>query len=303
MTEVETKGGKPAVAPAAPVESQLPPAAGRSAPDHADEDGSFGRALAAAREARGLSQSDIAAQLRLNVRQVRAIEAEDLAALPEGPFIRGYVRNYARLVDLPPEPLLFLLGRRLKPTDPLPIGGGTAAAATPIQRPPREPLSGRIVIGGALAALLVFAAFGWWTMSADQRARVPEVVQSVPAANVEQPPAPAPVAPEPLAAAPVAETPSPAPEAAPASAAALASAEAALHFKFRGRSWVEVRQADGTMLMSKNNPPGTEQTIDGVPPYTVVIGNASKVDLEFRGEPVDLAAAVSRDDVARLRLE
>jgi cytoskeleton protein RodZ len=66
---------------------------------------------------------------------------------------------------------------------------------------------------------------------------------------------------------------------------------------------VEVRQADGTLLMSKNNPPGTEQTIDGVPPYTIVIGNASKVELEFRGEPVDLAAAVSRDDIARLRLE
>jgi len=296
MTEVETKGGKPA---AAPVESQLPPAAGHSALDHADGDGSFGRALAAAREARGLSQSDIAAQLRLSVRQVRAIEAEDLAALPEGPFIRGYVRNYARLVDLPPEPLLFLLGRRLKPTDPLPVGGGNAAAASPIQRPPREPFSGRIVIGGALAALLAFAAFGWWTMNADERARVHGEAQVVPAANVEQPPAPSPAAPEPLVAAPVAETPAPALE----REAAPASADSSLRLRFRDRSWVEIRQADGTVLMSKNNAPGTEQTIEGVPPYTVVIGNASTVDLEFRGEPVDLAAAVSRDDVARLRLE
>jgi cytoskeleton protein RodZ len=299
MTEVETKGGKPAVSPAAPVESTPPPAVGGSAPAHADGDGSFGRALAAAREARGLSQSDIAAQLRLNVRQVRAIEAEDLAALPAGPFVRGYVRNYARLVDLPPEPLLFLLGRRLTPTDPLPVGGASAAAASPIQRPPREPFSGRIVIGAALAALLVFGAFGWWTMNADKRARVAEQAQPVPATNVEPPTAPTPAAAEPLAAAPAPETaaPAPSPEAAPA------SAEAGLHFRFRGRSWVEVRQADGTLLMSKNNPPGTEQTIDGVPPYTIVIGNASKVELEFRGEPVDLAAAVSRDDIARLRLE
>jgi len=118
-------------------------------------------------------------------------------------------------------------------------------------------------------------------------------------AKVEQPPAPTPVAADPLAAAPVADVPAPAPE----PEAAPESAQAALHFRFRGRSWVEIRQADGTVLMSKNNAPGTEQTIDGVPPYTVVIGNASKVDLEFRGEPVDLAAAVSRDDVARLRLE
>jgi cytoskeleton protein RodZ len=300
MTELETKGGRPAVAPAAPVESAQPPAASVSALDHAGEDGSFGRALAAAREARGLSQSDVAAQLRLHVRQVRAIEAEDLAALPEGPFIRGYVRNYARLVDLPPEPLLFLLGRRLRPTDPLPVGGDRAAAASPIQRPPREPFSGRIVIGGALAVLLVFAAFGWWTMNAEKPPEpVHEEAQAVPAANVEQPPEPTPAAPEPLVAAPVPETTAPALE----REAAAASEDSALRLRFRGRSWVEIRQADGTVLMSKNNAPNTEQTIDGVPPYTVVIGNASKVELEFRGEPVDLAAAVSRDDVARLRLE
>jgi len=55
--------------------------------------------------------------------------------------------------------------------------------------------------------------------------------------------------------------------------------------------------------MSRNNAAGSEQTIEGVPPYTLVIGNASKVDLEFRGSPVDLLASTSRDDVARLRLE
>ena len=67
---------------------------------------------------------------------------------------------------------------------------------------------------------------------------------------------------------------------------------------------MEIRQeTDGTVLLKQNNPAGTEQTIDGVPPYTLVIGNASKVELEFRGRPVDLSAATSRGDVARLRLE
>jgi cytoskeleton protein RodZ len=79
--------------------------------------------------------------------------------------------------------------------------------------------------------------------------------------------------------------------------------DTALRLSFRDRSWVEIRQADGEVLLSQNNAPGTVQTVDGVPPYTLVIGNAAKVDVEFRGRTVDLAASSSRDGVARLRLE
>jgi hypothetical protein len=142
MSEVETR---------APARAAL--SSGASAPQQAtgparamlgagSENGSFGRALAAAREARGLSQADVAAQLRLHKRQIKAIEEEDLAALPEGPFVRGYVRNFARLVDLPAEPLLSLLNAASKPTDPLHGNGGGAATVGAIQRPPRESLSG-----------------------------------------------------------------------------------------------------------------------------------------------------------------
>ena len=81
MSDVDTKSSEaaPAAAVTAPAGVDLRPSGG-----HAD--GSYGRALAAAREARGMSPSDVAAQLRLHVRQVLAIEAEDLAALPEGPL-------------------------------------------------------------------------------------------------------------------------------------------------------------------------------------------------------------------------
>lgn len=288
MTEVETRSREPSVSPATAPQA---PAAGRVVPAAAADEGSFGRALAAAREARGLSQSDIAAQLRLHVRQVKAIEAEDLAALPAGPFVRGYVRNFARLVDLPAEPLLSLLNARLKPTDPLHAEGG-GVAVSPLQRTPGEPRSGRIVIGGVLAALVLFAVFGWWTMRSGEQARPVPPPQAVPPAAVA-PAAPAPTIEPPAASeAPVAD-------AQPAAAAPVAE----LRLRFRDRSWVDIRQADGTVLMSRNNAAGSEQTIEGVPPYTLVIGNASKVDLEFRGSPVDLLASTSRDDVARLRLE
>jgi cytoskeleton protein RodZ len=288
MSDVETRGREKTastVVVAGPAQAARVPSSPESVTR--DEEGSFGRALAAARQARGLTQSDVATELRLQLRQVKAIEEEDLAALPEGPFVRGFVRNYARLVDLPAEPLLSLLNSRLRPTEPLRGLADGSKAVSPIQRLPREPISGRLVIGGALLALVVFAFFGWWAMRPAQQAEPAAPPQPAPAVGVA-PPATAPAAAEPAVVA----------------GAAAAPASAALRLRFRDRSWVEIRQeADGAVLLKQNNPAGTEQTIDGVPPYTLVIGNASKVELEFRGEPVDLSAWSSRDDVARLRLE
>jgi cytoskeleton protein RodZ len=269
-----------------------------------DAEGSFGRALAAAREARGLKQSDVAAQLRLHPRQVKAIEEEDLTALPEGPFVRGYVRNFARLVDLPAEPLLSLLNAKLQPTEPLRVEAGSPKAVSPIQRMPREPMSGPWVLGGAVAALVVFALFGWWTMrTGPQEEAAATTAMSVAGDTASVAPAPASPVPQEQAPAAAAASPPVAVEPVAGDQPAAAASGTALRLSFRDRSWVEVRQADGAVLLSQNNAAGTEQTIDGVPPYTLVIGNASKVDLEFRGKPVDLSASVSRDDVARLRLE
>ncbi len=292
MSEVETRrrSQSASLSAASPVTRTMPAQPGTIL-GAGSEEGSFGRALAAAREARQLSQSEVAAQLRLHPRQVKAIEEENLAGLPEGPYVRGYVRNFARLVDLPAEPLLQLLNARLGPTDPL-TGAGAAAPMSAIQRMPREPLSGRLVIGGAVALLLMFAAFGWWAMRSEQ-------------ATLEAQPA----EPAPTARAAAAQ---PVPEAAPAAAGVepasdtrpnADSAGNVLRLAFRGRSWVEIRQADGTVLMSQNNAPGTVQTVEGQPPFTLVIGNASLVELEFRGKVVDLAGASNRDDVARLPLD
>lgn len=288
MSDLDAKERDRAGSPAAAAGAEPARSAVRTGLSAQERDGSFGRALAAAREARGLTQADVAAQLRLHLRQIRAIEEEDLAALPDGPFVRGYLRNYARLVDLPVEPLLSLLNAKLRPAEPFRAVGESSKAVSPIQRVPGEPASGRLVVGAAVVVLVVFAAFGWWTLRGERQKEA--VARTAPAPAVSG---------EPSAATPAA----PAAEAAAAAAPGPAAAETALTLSFRDRSWVEIRQADGAVLLSQNNDAGTVQTVDGVPPYTLVIGNASKVDLEFRGKPVDLSAATSRDDVARLRLE
>lgn len=66
----------------------------------------FGAVLAAARESRGLTIAEVAERLKLSPRQIEAIEAEDWSALPDPVFVRGFVRNYARIVGLKPEELM-----------------------------------------------------------------------------------------------------------------------------------------------------------------------------------------------------
>ncbi|MBU1664400.1 MAG: DUF4115 domain-containing protein [Gammaproteobacteria bacterium] len=66
----------------------------------------FGEKLKLARESLGLTLADVAAKLKLGARQIEALEAEDLAHLPGDVFARGFVRNYARLVEIDAEQLI-----------------------------------------------------------------------------------------------------------------------------------------------------------------------------------------------------
>lgn len=60
-----------------------------------------GRRLREAREARRLTLEDVAAELRLGRQVVEALEHDDYSGLPPPAFVRGYLRSYAHLLDVP----------------------------------------------------------------------------------------------------------------------------------------------------------------------------------------------------------
>lgn len=133
---------------------------------------------------------------------------------------------------------------------------------------------------------------------------------AAPAQAVEAPPAAAPVQAQASAPVPAKETtPEPASPPAQAAPAATAETEAApavaaagqLSFRFAGDSWVEVRDAAGTILYSGTNRAGSSRTVRGEAPFALVVGNSVNVTLEHDGKPVDLAAH-TRGSVARLTL-
>jgi len=81
--------------------------------DSVADDGSInpGELLAQARAKAGFSTADVARQLKLSVGQVEALEAGRFERLPGSVFVRGFIRNYARLVKLDPDHLLMVAPR------------------------------------------------------------------------------------------------------------------------------------------------------------------------------------------------
>ena len=85
-------------------------------------------------------------------------------------------------------------------------------------------------------------------------------------------------------------------------AAAANAASDGLNLKFKVASWVEIKDAKGTVLLSGTQEAGTEQTISGELPLKVKVGNASQVEATWKGQPYDLKAAIvsKSKDVAKI---
>jgi cytoskeleton protein RodZ len=272
-----------------------------------------GRQLAAARENCGLSVADVAHQLKLSSAQVEAMEAGDYQRLPGAVFVRGFIRNYARLVKLDPALLLSGAEPQLRP----------AAQPEPeLQHSVNIPFpSGRdfgwrkYAIAALLVAVVIFAFYrddAIDTMVSSRQAVLPQARVVAPpqvAEAVSMPPA---------AALSGATAESARPESAAAQTAKIeaekqptsstftaADHEPDVHlitFSFDRESWVEIRDGDGRRIFSQLNAAGTEQAVSGRPPLTLVVGNAPGVRMTHNGQTVDLAP-YTKVDVARLTLE
>lgn len=74
--------------------------------DKTTQQPSVGEQLRAAREASGKAIEDIAHDMHMKVSQLEALEKDNYDKLPDAVFIQGYIRGFARTVDVDPEPLL-----------------------------------------------------------------------------------------------------------------------------------------------------------------------------------------------------
>lgn len=296
-----------------------------------------GSELRAARLARGMNIEDVARQLRLSVRQVTALEEDDYDNLASGTFLRGFVRNYAKLLQMDAAPLLQRLEQALPPTPAPTISYQIEGIPFPSNQGGGKR---NLIIAGVVVVvlLLIFEIYDgsegnkgkqpavkMETRTGAERANVPSSANStsgtVPSAEetteaeqkheVPAPlpaPAPIPAAPPARQAAPTAIAPEPG-NAVVRESANVAAAEPAgggdvLRLVFEGESWTEVKDSGGRLLLSRVNPRGTEQVLHGKPPFSLTIGNAAAVKLVYNNNPVNLAPYINAyGGTARLSLK
>lgn len=293
-----------------------------------------GAQLRRARESRGESVHEVAFALKLSPRQVEALEHDDFDALPGMAFVRGFMRNYARYLGLDAKPLLDavqrLAGQGAPDLSPIRNADGDLPSGSSRR-------SGSFPAGLVVLVLLALLAVGWYfdwfrtgpapsasvvvepapafapapmqPLESESSAQLtppqPLVAEaatdSAPAANAEAAGAPAPAI-SAVGATPVpAAEPTAAPSAPAAAAVERSPAAGQLSFRFGADSWIEVRDATGTILHAGTNRAGSTRSVQGSAPFTLVIGNAASVTLEHDGKPVELAPHI-RGTVARLTL-
>jgi cytoskeleton protein RodZ len=250
-----------------------------------------GRSLREARELRGLSVADVVNAIKFSPRQIEAIERNDFEQLPGATFVRGFIRSYAKLLRLDPFPLLAMLERETPKADAqihLPKDTG-AALPQPGERRSYLPYFALLVT--VAAVVIAVATYFDWPGGAEKSKSKSPLAATVPAApqtlaNVVQPPA----------------TQVEPGQPAPPKTASLGPDFRQLIFVFEDKSWVEVKDATQRVIFAQNNDSGTRQVVNGKPPFSLVIGNASHVQLQFEDQQVDLRPH-TKVEVARLTLE
>lgn len=117
---------------------------------------SIGARLAAARKACELDQRVVANELHLDLGTIEALENDDNAALPAAIFVKGYLRNYARLVGLPEDEIVSDYTEQTG--EPPPLTVVTLKGQTPFFQLPSARLLRNIILV-LLAAILIWLAY------------------------------------------------------------------------------------------------------------------------------------------------
>lgn len=261
--------------------------------------------LAKARKSQKLSVEDVATSLRLSIAKINALEADDFLVISDPTLARGFIRSYARLLKLDPEPLL-IAHRQLIPAEIVnPIGVKTEVVSSPIQ--------GSNLRNKSIILVLVFVAIislvWFFVYHDDSGSDVAEVnVSTVTQESLPQQALP--VAERevknneqitelqlPQEAASSNSEPSTTSEKTanepakvePMKKVSVGSSLVRVKLVFTGNAWVSVKDKSGNTVYDKTAKAGGEEYVEGVPPLKFHIGNVSATQVVFNGETIDLS--------------
>lgn len=280
--------------------------------DTAAAGGTLGEELRAAREARHLAVHKAAQEMHVSDDIIQQLEQDNYSALGAPIFVHGHLRNYARLLGLPPDEVLAKYDQATGRLAPPPLVVQRSDGLSRFGQRIGLPAFSIVVI-----AILVVLAVVWWQHRAPSPA-APVGVHLLPTPTASSTLAAAPLETsagdklqtatplegakaranppvESVAAAahrPVAPQ-HPAPNVRATSSYSLTEKGVApavlMHAKFsvHQASWIEVYDAAGKRLYYGLAPAGDNLEINGAGPLQVFLGNAPGVSIEYNGEVFD----------------
>nr|WP_294543644.1 helix-turn-helix domain-containing protein [uncultured Rhodopila sp.] len=278
-----------------------PPAAVRAGAD-----------LREARERLGWSLEALAAELRIRLPHLEALEEGRISQLPGNAYAVAYVRSYARALGLDDEEMV----RRFK-AEVAEVGRRTELVF-PIPMPQRGLPAGAILLLGIVLA--VGAYTGWYRLSGEGRLPAETVVaipeHLAPLAEQALPPvvvADAPAARAPrvavaAAAPPIVSIPSPQDPPVPVAAPSVGSAQAAtmvpgaadsrIVLRASADAWILLKDRSGTVLMQRVLKTGETLPVPPRADLLLTTGNAGGTEILLDGvlaPPIGGPGGVRRD--------
>jgi cytoskeleton protein RodZ len=158
----------------------------------------LGEVFSSARNAKKLALKDVSNNLRLSVKQIEALENNNFASLPPAMITRGFIRNYARLLELDAEPLLASYRVRMPDSTPSTLSVKTSMNQVMPRRSSTTSLK-YVWLGG----LVLLSVAAWFYYASYMQKVAKPTVENIVATSASEPVAE--VIPLPEVALPVAE--------------------------------------------------------------------------------------------------
>lgn len=258
-----------------------------------------GALLKAARQLTGVHLAVLSANLKVPVRQLEALEADQYPASQSPVFARALAASVCRQLRIDPAPILALMPMSANYLEPHGAVRHADIAPADLGRVRRSSADVPAKAWWAAAGMLVLTAALIWVPHPSQWAWLEALTGAVaspapaPTTVTELMPPSAQLVTDPSQAAGQGDSlPLPTvmpgmPTAAPSSAAAAAPAPE-LVFTALNTSWIEVRDSQNQLLWNGVLNAGDAKRLEASQSVSVVLGRADAIQVSFKGQPVDL---------------
>lgn len=302
-----------------------------------------GELLKKAREAKGLSQNEVAQKLNFLPIYVPALENEDFAPLHSVTFIKGYLRAYARFLNIDADEVIRCFAMHHSE-----LVAQETQQAVEVMKPEKNTSSWVFKLFSLLilVALIAIIIIWWQSRTAEPMPSVgsqevqvdtldgntivgPVSVEEVVAPTLEKIETETVVEEQPLVentppvieqqqAKPAVVAKPPAQEPKPVTpvrsvaeakviegdpAAATLDNDKLVALSFDGECWVEVRDTSGGILHASLMQSGDKILLEGEPPFRMVFGFGEAANVFYQGKAFDFSSHIRPNGYASIRVE